>query len=313
MPLDPQAKALLDSIDASGVPPFNAFPPDKARAMYDKASELVRGTPAEPAAIDTIAIPGPAGELRAWVYRPNREQNLPLLVFFHGGGFTIGSLESHDVVCRGLCMEAACLVVSVDYRLAPEHKYPAAVEDCWAATRWVADNAASLGGDPSRLAVGGDSAGGNLAAVVCQEARAAGGPEILFQLLIYPGTEMRCSFPSHEKFGEGYRLTRDLIAWFYQHYFSAGDDIDHWRASPLNAEDCSGLPPALVLSAGYDPLQDEDRAYADKLAGAGVAVQYSHYPGMMHGFITMPGAIDKAKEAISECAAALRQAFDNRL
>jgi acetyl esterase len=309
MPLDPQAKALLDAIEQSGAPPLNSYEPAEARAVYDQASEQVRGNPPDPAAVEEIFIPGPDGEMKAWLYRPSDEAALPVLVFFHGGGYTIGSLQSHDCVCRALCVEAQCIVISVDYRLAPEHKYPAAADDAWAATQWVASNAESLGGDPSRIAVGGDSAGGNLAAVVSLQAKEAGGPQLAFQLLIYPGTDMDCSFESHETFGAGYRLTKELIAWFYEHYFSPEDDLKHWRASPLNADDFSGLPPAFILSAGYDPLQDEDAAYAVNLIEAGVAVAHTHYAGMMHGFITMPGAIDKAKQALSECAEVLSKAL----
>ncbi len=311
MPLDPQAKALLDSIEQSGAPPLNAYSAIEAREVYDKASELVRGSPPEPHVIQSILIPGPTSDLKALVYRPNYNSPLPVLVYFHGGGYTIGSLKSHDGVCRTLCVEAQCIIISVDYRLAPEHKYPAAADDAWVATKWITANAESLGIDENCIAVGGDSAGGNLAAVVCLKAKAAGAPQIVFQLLIYPGTEMTCAFPSHETFGKGYRLTKELIAWFYEHYFAATDDISHWQASPINAVDFSGLPPAFVLSAGYDPLQDENRAYAKKLEQAKVSVKLSHYEGMMHGFITMPGAIDKAKEALSECATQLRGAFDD--
>tara|TARA_B100001013_G_scaffold165829_1_gene99363 strand:+ start:9484 stop:10305 length:822 start_codon:yes stop_codon:yes gene_type:complete len=270
----------------------------------------VRGTPPDPAFTEEITIPGPGGDIRAFLYRPSNQPKLPTLVYFHGGGYTIGSLQSHDCVCRGLCVEAECIVISVDYRLAPEHKYPAAADDAWATTQWVAAHAEFLGGDPERIAVGGDSAGGNLSAVVTHYAKQVGSPSLVFQLLIYPGTEMSCSFESHKTFGEGYRLTKELIAWFYEHYFSPGDDISDWRASPLNAEDFSDLPAALILSAGYDPLQDEAKAYADKLTVAGVQVKHSHYEGMIHGFITMPGAIDKAKEAISECANELKKAFN---
>ncbi|NKB32878.1 MAG: alpha/beta hydrolase fold domain-containing protein [Pseudomonadales bacterium] len=311
MALDPQAKALLESAEQSGAPPFNAYPAAEARAVYDQASELVRGNPPESHSIDAIVIPGPAGAIPAWVYKPSAEQNLPVLVYFHGGGYTIGSLKSHDCVCRGLCIEANCIVVSVDYRLAPENKYPAAVDDAWAAAQWAASNAESLGGNPNNVAIGGDSAGGNLTAVVSLLAKESGNPYFVFQLLIYPGTDMSCSFESHKTFGQGYRLTNELIDWFYDHYFSKDDDLSHWKASPLNAEDLSGLPSAFVLSAGYDPLQDENRAYAEKLTSAGVKVKHSHYEGMMHGFVTMPGVIDKAKTAISECAAELRQAFQN--
>ncbi len=310
MSLDPQAKALLDKLEAAGTPPLNAYSPQESRVVYDKASELARGTPAEPHAIETLSIPGPGGPLRTWLYRPSAEDNLPLLLYFHGGGYTIGSLESHDVVCRALCVEAHCLVAAVDYRLAPEHKYPAAVEDSWAALNWLADQASTLGADPARIAVGGDSAGGNLATVLCLKARDAGAPGLVFQLLIYPGTDMSCDFPSHREFASGYRLTSELIDWFYGHYFSPDDDTSHWQASPLNAPDHENLPPALVLSAGFDPLQDEERAYADKLAAAGVAVDYRHYPSMIHGFITMPGLIDEAGRALSDCAGRLRQAFE---
>jgi acetyl esterase len=309
MPLDPQAKALLDAAEQSGAPPFNAYPAAEARAIYDQASELVRGSPPEPFSIEELFVPGVAGDIPTWIYRPDANKNLPLLIYYHGGGYTIGSLKSHDCVCRALCVEANCIVVSVDYRLAPENKYPAAVEDAWSAAKWLAENAESLGADKNRIAIGGDSAGGNLAAVVSLLAKESGGPKFTFQLLIYPGTDMSCSFESHKKFGKGYRLTNELVEWFYDHYFSSDDDINHWQASPLNAEDLSDLPPAFVISAGYDPLQDENRAYAEKLAKAGVAVKHSHYESMMHGFITMPGAIDKAKDAASECAAELRQAF----
>lgn len=311
MSLDPQAKALLDSVEQSGVPPFNAYSAQEARLIYDQASELVRGNPPEPFSIGQIEIPGSNGSIPAWVYRASEQQDLPLLVYFHGGGYTIGSLKSHDCVCRGLCVEAECIVVSVDYRLAPENKYPAAVIDAWDAAKWVAENATTLGGDPNKVAIGGDSAGGNLTAVVSLMAKESSGPGFIFQLLVYPGTDMSCSFDSHRKFGKGYRLTKELIEWFYSHYFTDDDDITHWKASPLNASDLSGLPPAFVLSAGFDPLQDENRAYAEKLKNAGVAVKHSHYAGMIHGFLTMPGALDKAREGISECAKELRGAFNN--
>lgn len=312
MALDPQVKALLESIEQSGAPPFNAYSAIEARQIYDQASENLRGDPPDPFAIDEIEIPGRARTIPAWVYKPSSRSNLPILVYFHGGGYTIGSLKSHDCVCRGLCVEADCIVVSIDYRLAPEHKYPAAVEDAWDAATWLALNAESIGGDPNNIAIGGDSAGGNLTAVVSLLAKESGKPSFVFQLLIYPGTDMTCSFESHKKFGQGYRLTNELIDWFYDHYFCQGDDLTHWKASPLFAENLEGLPPAFVISAGFDPLQDENKAYAEKLKQAGVPVKYSHYSGMMHGFITMPGVIDKAKTAISECAQELRLAFTKR-
>jgi len=311
MPLDPQAKALIDAIEKSGTPPLDTYPPLQARILYDQASELVKGELTEVHAIEKISIPGPELEIPTLLYRPNAESELPILVYFHGGGYVIGSLASHDCVCRAICKEAQCIVISVDYRLAPEHKYPAAIDDAWAATQWVAANAKSVGGDENRIAIGGDSAGGNLAAVVCLRAKTASAPPLLFQLLIYPATEMNCIFPSHEEFGKGYRLTNDLIDWFYTHYFSPQDDLGHWQASPLNADNHCDLPPAFVLSAGFDPLQDENTAYVGKLKKAGVVVKHSHYETMMHGFITMPGVLDKAKAAISECAKELAQAFNS--
>ncbi len=309
MALDPQAQALLDKIKQSGSPEYHTLSAQDARALYDIASEAAQGQPPEPLLVEELSIPGPSSEIPALLYRPSAADNLPMLIYFHGGGYTIGSLKSHDCVCKTLCVEADCIVISVDYRLAPEHKYPAAVDDCWAASRWLARNAKSLAGDSTRIAVGGDSAGGNLAAVVCLKAKQESAPSFVHQLLIYPGTDMSRSFDSHRLFGQGYRLTNELIAWFYDHYFETDSDINHWQASPLNAPDFSGLPATFVLSAGFDPLQDENRAYAEKLEQAGVPTRYSHYEGMLHGFIAMPGFLDKAKEALSECASELRRAF----
>ena len=200
-------------------------------------------------------------------------------------------------------------MVSVDYRLAPENKFPAAVEDAWDAAVWVAENANSLGGNPNNIAIGGDSAGGNLTAVVSLIAKESDGPQFIFQLLIYPCADMSCGFESHQKFGKGYRLTNELNDWFNDHYISKDDDRSHWKASPLNAPDLSDLPSAFVVSAGFDPLQDENKAYAEKLERAGVKIKHSHYENMIHGFLTMPGVLDKAKEAISECAKELKLAF----
>ena len=309
MPLDPQAEALLKSMQESGAPPFNACSPEDARTMYDQGSELVKGDPPEPHSIETLEIPGVHGNITTWVYKPSAKKNLPMLVFYHGGGFVIGSLESHDTVCRSLCVEAQCIVVAVEYPLAPENKYTAALEDAWSATEWVADNADLLGGDPARLAIGGDSAGGCLAASVALMARESGGPNISKQLLIYPCTDMTRRYESHKTFGEGYRLTSDLIEWFYNHYFSEEDDVESWKASPLNSTKLEGLPPTFLISAGFDPLQDEAEAYADKLMRAGVSTKHSHYEGMLHGFITMPGVMDKAKEALTECAQELKLVF----
>ena len=311
MSLDPQAAALLKSMEESDAPPFHECTPEEARIMYDKGSELVRGEPPEPHSLESINIPGQAGPIDAWVYKPSEDKGLPILVFFHGGGFVFGSLKSHDTVCRSLCMEAGCIVVAIDYRLAPENKYPAALDDAWDATQWIASHADALGGDPNRLAVGGDSAGGCLTAAVTLLAKESGLPKICKQLLIYPCTDITRSYESHKTFAEGYRLTSDLLDWFYGHYFSEQDNIRHWKASPLFSGDLANLPSAFIISAGYDPLQDEAKAYAKKLTEAGVKTKLTHYDGMLHGFITMPGVLDKASEALTECASELKLSFEN--
>jgi acetyl esterase len=311
MSLDPQARALLDRIEDSDIPAYHEVSPIEARKLYDQACEAAKGNPPQPAEINDITMPGPESELTARVYRPNDAANLPIMVYFHGGGFTIGSLDSHDAVCRTLCVEADTVIVSVDYRLAPENKYPAAVEDAWAATNWVAVNAEILGGDPCQVGVGGDSAGGTLAAVVCLMAVEAGSPHLEFQLLIYPGMDMSCSFPSHDIFGKGYRLTTDLIDWFYKKYFPLEADFMHWHATPLAAPKdlVKGLPATFILSAGYDPLQDENKGYAIKLMQEEVPMLSKHYPGMIHGFITMPGYLDEANIALSKCAEMMRWGY----
>ncbi len=309
MSLDPQAQNLLDKVEQAGIPPYETMEPVVARQYYEKACDLARGNPPQLFEVKNISIPGPRSELPAIYYRARQADSLPILVYFHGGGYTIGSPTSHDSVCRHLCLEADCIVISVDYRLAPEHPFPAAIDDAFAATQWVSEQARALGGDPERIGVGGDSAGGNLSASVCLQAKLETGPKLAFQLLIYPGTDMTQSFSSHETFGQGYLLTSSLIAWFYQNYMPNEPDNTQWRTSPLHANDHSELPPAFVLTAGFDPLQDEGKAYAEKLKAAGVPVSYSHYEGMLHGFITQPGFIDKAREAISECASHLKNAF----
>jgi acetyl esterase len=234
---------------------------------------------------------------------------LPLLVYFHGGGWTIGDLDTHDVLCRTLCATAGIAVLSVDYRLGPEHRFPAAVDDAVAATRFARAQAAALGIDPARIAVGGDSAGGNLAAVVCLALRDAGEPLPAFQLLIYPATDMRAVAPSHEANGQGYLLTRDSVAYYRGHYIADAAEWPDWRASPLLATDHAHLPPALVLTAGFDPLRDEGRQYADALSGAGVPTQLVCFGRQVHGFVTMGRVIDEANTALDLCASALVRAL----
>ncbi len=310
MTLDPQAQLILDLAERSTRPLLESLDPPAARIQYAEMVAAAAGDPPGGVEVQDGSIPGPGDEMPTRLYRPeNVTGPLPILVYFHGGGFVIGDLDTHDIPCRRLCLSAGCLVVSVDYRLAPEHPFPAPVDDAWAATRWVVDHATDLGGDPSLVAVGGDSAGGNLAAVVCHLAKQDGAPALVSQLLIYPGTDATGGMPSHKTLGHGYRLTNELMDWFTAHYFSGGGDRRAFNVSPLFADEFAGLAPAVVLIAGYDPLKDEGRAYADKLRGAGVPTEFIEYEGMIHGFITMGGLVDAANEALEQCGVALGRAF----
>ena len=310
MSLHPQVQALLERVARSPLPPHHTVPAFVARRIYRDTRAALSPKPMEVAESRLVLGPGPVA-LRA--YRPlgaKKGEKLPALVYFHGGGWVIGDLNTHDTLCRALANAAGCAVFSVDYRLAPEHPFPAAVDDCVAATRFVFEESAALEVDSSRIAVGGDSAGGNLAAVVALHARDDGAPPLAFQLLIYPATDQRCGFASHQKNGKGYLLTRESIEFFRGCYLPEPRDWADWRASPLLAKNHSALPPALVLTAGYDPLVDEGRAYAEKLRSAGVRVDYREYPDMVHGFILFGGALDTANAAVAECAVALRGAFE---
>jgi acetyl esterase len=254
-------------------------------------------------------IPGPRGPIPIRLYHPPKHRRgRPIVVYFHGGGFVVGSVRSHDGVCRALCRKSDAIVISVDYRLAPEHRFPAAVDDAVAATRWILKEARALGGDPRAVAVGGDSAGGNLAAVVTQATK-HDERRPMFQLLVYPATDMTRSFASHRLFREGYMLPKPSIDWFLSNYLNDDRDQIDPRASPLFAEDLAGLPPALVITAGFDPLRDEGRAYADKLAAARVPVRYQCIEGAMHGFFSFGGVFQHAARAVDDSAAALREAF----
>ena len=306
--LDPQARALIDLMIEKGVPPTHTLTPAQARVFYRDRRGFTQPEPPPMAEVRELR----AGEVPLRLYRPAGTQAaevLPVLVYFHGGGWTIGDLDTHDVLCRQLAQASGGAVVSVDYRLGPEHRFPAAVEDCVAATRWVREQAASLALDASRLAVGGDSAGGNLAAVTCLVLREAGQALPAFQLLIYPATDMRAQAPSHATNGQGYLLTRDSVAYYRGHYLGGAEQWSDWRASPLLAPDHRGLPPALVLTAGFDPLRDEGLQYADALSAAGVPAQYVCFERQIHGFITMGRVLEEANTAVELCAASLRRAW----
>jgi acetyl esterase len=309
MPLDPQAAKLLELLKMLGLPPVEMLSPIAARAQVAP----VRGVPQPVFRVADRQIPGSAGPLPVRVYWPEPSQTQdappPVVVFFHGGGWVLCNLETHDAACRGLANAAECVVVAVDYRLAPEHKFPAAVEDAFAATKWVTEHAAELGVDPLRVVVAGDSAGGNLAAAVCLMAKELGGCRPAYQVLIYPVTNYAFETASYRDNAEGYMLTRSAMIWFWDQYLARPEDGSHPYASPLRAADLSGLPPALVLTAEYDPLRDEGEAYAVRLQAAGVAVQTRRYDGMIHGFLRRGDVFDRAHEMLQEIGQVLRNAF----
>jgi acetyl esterase len=308
--LDPQARAVIERLAVSGAPPLHTLTPDEARRAYRTSRAALAAAPARVEEIRELSIPGPAGLLRARLYRPGGAGNTPPgLVYFHGGGFICGDLDTHDGVCRGIVQSAPCAVVSVDYRLAPEHRFPAAVEDAFAATSWIAANGAALGLDPARLVVAGDSAGGNLAAVTALMARDAGGPALSMQVLVYPTADFAEEAESIARFAEGYLLTRESIRWVKRTYLRDERDAFDWRASPLRAGDFSKLPAAYIITAGFDPLRDEGGAYAELLAKAGTAVTHECFEGQVHGFLLMGADIAAAGHAIQRIGQMLRMHF----
>lgn len=306
--LDPDAQRVLDLMVAANRPPYETLSPAEARAVQVASMPILQPDKVEVASTRDIM----ADSVPCRLYRPlgsEEDQVLPCLIFYHGGGWTIGSIETYDVVCRRLANDAGVAVVSVEYRLAPEHPYPAAVEDCLAATRWLAAEAASLGIDASRLAVGGDSAGGNLAAVVALAARERRAPPVVFQMLIYPSTDMTMRLPSYQRITADFPLTATTARWFRDFYIP---DARRWTevgASPSRAASLAGVAPAFVLTAGFDPLVDEGLAYARRLEYEGVRVTQLHMSGQMHGFLTMGRIVRAADTALLHCAAALRAAL----
>jgi acetyl esterase len=301
--LDADAAFVYKAFQEAGRPAYETLTAPEAREFYLQARVVSNPEPPELEKVEPLSIPAPHGAIPARIYTPKtvrRKSGLaPCLVFFHGGGWVIGNLETHDVVCRKLADEGELIVVSVDYRLAPEHQFPAAVDDAITATKWIAANAIKLGIDASRLMVGGDSAGGNLAAVVALAARDGNGPEIAGQVLIYPATDFSRKHPSHREPETSILLTHSVIGWFMNHYMGSAD-INDWRASPARAKSLAGLPPAYVLTAGADPLRDEGDEYAKHLKEAGVDVTYRHFGGQFHGFFTMGKLLQQANVAASE-------------
>lgn len=310
--LDPQAKALIDLVIEKGIPPTHTLSPKDAREYYVQRRFFSQPDAPEVAESKDIQIPGPGGEITLRCYRPlgsSLAQVLPVLVYYHGGGHVIGDLDTHDTLCRTLANLAGCAVFAVHYRLAPEHIFPAASDDCVAATKWIHDHAASLKIDPKRIAVGGDSAGGHLAAVVSLTLKQDKSFKPVLQLLIYPvanAAEVSASMISN---AQGYLLTRDSMDYFYGHYMPETWMREDWRGSPMLAKDHTDLPPALVITAGYDPLRDEGRAYADKLSASGVPTQYICFERQIHGFVPMGRILREANTAVKLCAEVLRDAF----
>jgi acetyl esterase len=310
MPLDPEAQAIIDRVAAAGIAPWHTQEVRAAREVYEARTRLLADGRLEVASVRDIEVPGATGPLRARVYHPDPGRVLPVLCYLHGGGWVLGSLDTHDGVCRELALRGGGVVVAPAYRLAPEHPHPAALEDTWHVLRWLTeDGATALGGDPTRVAVAGDSAGGHLTAAVSLLARDRGGPRIAAQVLIYPGLEPRFDTASMIANREGYLLTRDDLIWFWGHYL--GDHVPgpDGYAAPLLAADVSRLPPALVITAEFDPLRDEGRAWVARLALAGVDVELAEYAGVTHNFVVLPGVMPKGRDAVRRIASWLARAW----
>lgn len=315
MALDPESQRLIDLMVAANRPAWNTLSPQAARDLYLSLRPAAQGPrPAEARVVDRT-IPGPAGELAVRIYRPASapaDAKLPCLVYAHGGGWVFGNLDSHDVLCAQFALEAGIAVFAIDYRLAPEARFPGAFDDVVAGLRWVAANGGSIGIDPTRLAVGGDSAGGNLAAAVSIWARDSGGPKLRLQLLAYPVTDAVGRAESYRRYEDGYGLNAATMEWFFDHYTPDKAHRGDWRVSPLRATSLSGLPPALVITAGYDPLRDEGRAYAFRLHQEGTQADLVEFGGMLHGFLSSPMLLHGARRGTSLAAAALREALVQR-
>jgi acetyl esterase len=312
LPLDAQVKELLDWLETQNLPATNQVPPAEARRLFRLRLQRM-DTPGEPvASIEDRRIPGPEGEIPLRIYTPAGRGPFPALVYFHGGGWIVGDLDTHQSGCCFLTNSVPCVVVAVDYRLAPEHKFPTATEDCYAAVRWVVDNARTVNVDPNRIAIGGDSSGGNLAAAVGLMSRDRGGPALVFQLLIYPVIDFNFGTPSYQENGTGYLLTKELMVHYWQQYLRNEADSNNPYASPVRAENLKGLPPAFILTAQYDPLRDEGQAYAQRLRDAGVPALVHNYDGLIHGFWSMGSFLEQTQSIRQEVSQVLRSAFVER-
>jgi len=307
MPLDPQVRQWLKSISAAAPPPVEALSPAEARRQMEESIAAL-GEPQPIHAIERRVAAGRGGEIPVRVYRPSAEP-LPVIVYFHGGGWVVGNLDTHDGFCRALAHAATAMVISVQYRLAPEHRFPAAAEDAYDATVWARDNLSSLGAHCGGVIVAGDSAGGNLAAAATLMARDRGGPPLAGQVLIYPITDHDFETPSYREFADDHFLTRGAMRWFWDQYCPDQAQRDDPYISPLRADELRGLPPALVITAQFDPLRDEGEAYAARLREAHVGVSLTRYDGMLHGFARRLNTFDKAPLAVAEISAAVKAMF----
>jgi acetyl esterase len=308
MALDPQAQALLDQMQEAGVPPFEQMTVGEARQAAYAFIDL-QGAPEDVASVGHRFVPGPCCDLPVRIYTPEGEGPFPALVYFHGSGWVILNIEVADIAARALTNRTGCVVVAVNYQKAPEHKFPVPFDDAYAATTWVAEHASELGIDPGRIGVAGDSAGGNLAAAVCLKARDEHGPSLAYQLLIYPVTDYGWDKPSYLENAEGYLLQRETMRWFWGHYLASEAEGDNPLVSPLRAPDLSGLPPALIVTAEFDPLRDDGELYGQRLREAGVPVKISRYDGMIHGFFYMAGVLDQTKNLYDEIGTEVRAAL----
>jgi acetyl esterase len=308
--LHPQIQRVLEVMAEANLKPIEAMTPAEARAQMEATAQSRKAEPLPVARVEEQTVPGPAGSIRLRLYWPNAAAPVPAIVYYHGGGHVIGSLDTHDLVARNLCAGTEALVVSVDYRMGPEHKFPAAVEDSFAALKWVHAHANELGADPDRIGVHGDSAGANLAAVVALMARDAGGPRLRLQSLVYPVADYSLAGASYERFAEGYGvLTREAMVWFRNHYLRTPKDAEDWRASPIKAASLAGVAPAIVVTAECDVLHDDGEGYAEALRRAGVPVEYKEYSGMIHAFFGMVPVVDDAMNAQRTVWAEFKQAF----
>jgi acetyl esterase len=306
MPVDPQAQVVMDQMEALGLPPVHTISPALARV---NARARLRSPGPTVAKVEDYLVPGHAGDITARIYTPEGTGPFPLLVWFHGGGWVFGDLESADPIARNLAVGAGCVVASVDYRLAPDTKFPGPIEDCYVATQWLTDNATNVNADPNMVAVGGDSAGGNLAAAVCLMARDRSGPSLVFQLLVYPVIDVDFTTSSYQENADGYLLTKDSMVWFWNHYLTGTIDATNPYAVPAKANDLNDLPSAMVITAEYDPLRDEGESYARRLKESQVPTDYVCYEGMVHGFFAMSALIDTSKRAVTDASSALQRAF----